>query len=567
MPTTSKSRTITRDSGWSGSAIRPGEVLLEEFLKPLGLRQRQAAEQLWISVNRLNEIVLGKRRITTDTALRLSRLLKTSAEFWMRLQADWDLHQTSGTEPIGVNNASPLSLFPPSSPNEPVVLYDGEVVLRQGSSEARGIGSARLRWFPSPGIRLDVTVKSGPVPKMGEKASVELGTMVGDVLVSSHSFGGMNPIWPHRVGGFISSMNERDTGGLAWLRFQVVNFLDFLTPGLSAVPGDPTTVGIRGEQLGDAVRARGITCSAAAIRRGPWEINLVSVPESSAKYTALNDSGGYAFTHVGQIKRTDGTSFATQDVESTLSCLARFLSLVRGAACSLPIRWGGDADGQIMWRGFGSPIVDHWSGRSLTWFAPHQGDTLAELFDEFCTVWEHQDLGEPFRMALDWYRRCNAQSGGVRGALILGFTALELLGALIVVDPVGKMKAPRYDKLPAREKLAELLKALNVQPDIPERYENLAALARVNRWEDVCVALTEIRHGFVHPKPDRRKIVLRANDAAFEAWQVSLWLQELALLYLLKHRGDYTNRSRARRVGEIEPVPWNGNGQVVLSKN
>lgn len=169
-------------------------------------------------------------------------------------------------------------------------------------------------------------------------------------------------------------------------------------------------------------------------------------------------------------------------------------------------------------------------------------------------------------MALDWYRRCNAQSGGVRGALILGLTALDLLGAVILVDHVGKMSATRYDKFSACKKLAALLEAINVQPDIPERYENLAALADDNGWTNVCKALTEIRHGFVHPTPERRQVVLRATAAAFEAWQVSLWLQELALLYLLKHRGDYTNRSRARSVGEIEPVPWNESGRVVDHK-
>ncbi len=68
-------------------------MLLEEFLKPLGIGQTEAARQLGISLNRLNEIVLGKRGITADTALRLGRLLKMSPQFWMRLQADWDLHQ------------------------------------------------------------------------------------------------------------------------------------------------------------------------------------------------------------------------------------------------------------------------------------------------------------------------------------------------------------------------------------------------------------------------------------------------------------------------------------------
>ncbi len=95
MPTRSESKTITRDPNWTGPAISPGEMLLEEFLKPLGLRQADAAQQLGISANRLNEVVLGKRRITADTALRLSGMLTTSPQFWMRLQADWDLHRAT----------------------------------------------------------------------------------------------------------------------------------------------------------------------------------------------------------------------------------------------------------------------------------------------------------------------------------------------------------------------------------------------------------------------------------------------------------------------------------------
>jgi addiction module HigA family antidote len=93
MPSKSQSRTITRDPNWLGPAIAPGEILLEEFLKPMQLGQVEAARRLEISLNRMNEIVLGKRGVTADTALRLARLLKTSPQFWMRLQADWDLHR------------------------------------------------------------------------------------------------------------------------------------------------------------------------------------------------------------------------------------------------------------------------------------------------------------------------------------------------------------------------------------------------------------------------------------------------------------------------------------------
>ena len=103
MPTKSASKTITRDPHWLGPAIAPGELLLEEYLKPLGVGQIEAARKLGISLNRLNGIVLGKRSITADTALRLGRFLKTSPQLWMRLQADWDLHQAMQREALRVS--------------------------------------------------------------------------------------------------------------------------------------------------------------------------------------------------------------------------------------------------------------------------------------------------------------------------------------------------------------------------------------------------------------------------------------------------------------------------------
>jgi antitoxin HigA-1 len=98
MPTKSRSKIITRDPTWLGPAIAPGEILLEEYLKPLGISQIEASRRLDISLNRLNEIVLGKRSITADTALRLGRFLKTSPQLWLRLQVDWDLHQAMQRE-------------------------------------------------------------------------------------------------------------------------------------------------------------------------------------------------------------------------------------------------------------------------------------------------------------------------------------------------------------------------------------------------------------------------------------------------------------------------------------
>ena len=88
---------------------RPGEMLLEEFIKPLAITQSELASRLGISFPRLNEIIRGKRTITSDTALRLARVLGMSADFWLGLQLDWDLwHAMRSSKATEIDRLEPL---------------------------------------------------------------------------------------------------------------------------------------------------------------------------------------------------------------------------------------------------------------------------------------------------------------------------------------------------------------------------------------------------------------------------------------------------------------------------
>ncbi|MBI3128332.1 MAG: HigA family addiction module antidote protein [Candidatus Tectomicrobia bacterium] len=120
MPATSKSPTITKRP--SGKALvrrrlpthrpptHPGEMLLEEFLKPLGITQSAFAARLGVSFPRLNEIVNGKRGVTPDTALRLARVTGMSADFWLGLQQDWDLwHALRSDKAAEIAQLEPLT--------------------------------------------------------------------------------------------------------------------------------------------------------------------------------------------------------------------------------------------------------------------------------------------------------------------------------------------------------------------------------------------------------------------------------------------------------------------------
>ncbi len=74
--------------------IHPGEIFIEEFLKPMGISQYRLAKDISVPPRRINEIVHGKRAITADTALRLGRFFKMSPQFWLNLQTRYDLEVT-----------------------------------------------------------------------------------------------------------------------------------------------------------------------------------------------------------------------------------------------------------------------------------------------------------------------------------------------------------------------------------------------------------------------------------------------------------------------------------------
>jgi len=71
--------------------VHPGEILLEQFLKPMGMSQNRLSTEISVPPRRINEIVHGKRRITADTAMRLARFFNMTPQYWMGLQADYDL--------------------------------------------------------------------------------------------------------------------------------------------------------------------------------------------------------------------------------------------------------------------------------------------------------------------------------------------------------------------------------------------------------------------------------------------------------------------------------------------
>lgn len=88
----------------------PGQMLSEEFLKPMGLTQRELAESIHVPYQRINEIINGRRGVTPSTALRLSKFFSVSPDFWMNLQLRWDLYFAKQVESDELDSIYPVTV-------------------------------------------------------------------------------------------------------------------------------------------------------------------------------------------------------------------------------------------------------------------------------------------------------------------------------------------------------------------------------------------------------------------------------------------------------------------------
>ena len=113
-----KSRITIKKDIWETIMIRipshrapthPGEMLLEEFLNPMGLTQRDLANSIHVPYQRINEIINGRRGVTPSTALRLSKFFGVSPDFWMNLQLRWDLYFAQQSEAENLKTITPVA--------------------------------------------------------------------------------------------------------------------------------------------------------------------------------------------------------------------------------------------------------------------------------------------------------------------------------------------------------------------------------------------------------------------------------------------------------------------------
>jgi hypothetical protein len=289
-----------------------------------------------------------------------------------------------------------------------------------------------------------------------------------------------------------------------------------------------------------------------------WRIEIAPTEETPEVVKYLRVNGGYAFTHIGSLRRIDSQPFPMSAATDVSTALGYFLSFACGAWIGPVLAIGIDSSGSRVWEDWGVGVCSSWSSRD-SWFDPWRADLLSQVFSGFWRRWMDPVWKEPLALALYWYIGSNVGSSeGIEGAILLAQTALELLAWVLLVEDKKSLNAAGFKRLTAADQIRLLLSWLQVPLSVPPELDDLQRLSREYNLDGPSV-LTEIRNGIVHPgdRTDPKRRSKQDGDARIQAWSLAQWYIDLSFLSLFGHAGEYANRLlRGRMLGNVQRVPW-----------
>jgi len=291
------------------------------------------------------------------------------------------------------------------------------------------------------------------------------------------------------------------------------------------------------------------------LKASGWNVELKSLKTSPCTFETLHETGGYGLSHVGCLRKEDGSRFHGKTAEKMLTVLRLFFSFSKGMWCNPCLAVGFDDKEKRVWEAWSSPH-GHWAEPS-SWFDPYHCDQLVSLFPGFLAKWENKNWQKALMEVIYWYLSSNCSTLGrginIDAGIILTQAAIERLSFEYAVRHKRLIEAEGFKKLKASDKFRLLFSSLDIAIDIPASLPELQKLAKQLKWLDAPHAITEVRNTLVHPVNKRRG---QFDEVFFPVWNLSQWYLELALLKICNYSGTYGNRLIQRYVGQVETVPW-----------
>ena len=412
-----------------------------------------------------------------------------------------------------------------NKPNQPITLVETNIIEIDGQP-ASVPATVVFQFFPHPTVVIEADHFPYVVPRKEPfKISMSNSAQL-DVMYLSRPYStGRATLTPVRLPADVFDKKSP----IKSVRFGILNFQKFYGSQDRWIETGP-----------HSIRAPRVKLEAS-----DWSVEISGVMGLEDVLKELNRDRGYGFTYDGVITRTDGTTFSVEEVDPLLEELRMFLSFVNGNYCSLALVEGEDEHGEQTWVRWGSHYVESWKP-TRTWFLRYTGgDTMAELFPKFISLFESEDLPrKSLAQVIDWYLQSNETA--VHVGIILTEAALERLSYHVLERP------RRTNKESIGKYIENALKKLELDSTVPQVCNKLRKLKNVFSGPH---AITTVRNDLVHPRQTLADVSFYVHA---EAWNLGQWYVEMILLKELCYQGLYWNRLSRLDANNpaIEPVPW-----------
>lgn len=271
------------------------------------------------------------------------------------------------------------------------------------------------------------------------------------------------------------------------------------------------------------------------------------LPDFKQRLSQLKIDGQYDLLYTGRLDINGKSCY-----KEFKQIIPVFLSFINGRKSGTVMNTG-MVDGRRVFIDFSQEIIEPY--QYVNAWSSVCFPVFDDIYCNFNELWKN-DLDRDFLITvIHWYVEANSNAGKLEGAIILMQTALELIFNWLIVEHLLLVEKSFAKRLRAEDKILHILKQLNVTTDIPESYNSLSSYVRSKNGPK---AITEIRNALVHGDVNkRRKMLAVSSEVTFQALHLGLWYVELSILFILRYKGLYKNRTslnRGKDIGEL--VPW-----------
>jgi hypothetical protein len=432
--------------------------------------------------------------------------------------------------------------YPMTGLNEPIRLYHGRLVLTVNQKIHRVPGSVCLDWLPTPRLMAAAGSSAKEVVAAGLNAMFSSG---GDEGVHMPPLAAV-PKPPQR--------RARSYRRFSWSTNTLLPPV-VVSPGSGAALSEvsflvvnlPFAVG--SERLREGSR---LWMGRARLTGGGWSVTLDKRPDHNEVKERLRALGGYATTHVGQLTKTDGSTFTVSDAEDALLAVRCTLSLATGRWVAPVLPVGLDMNGNAVWTVWRHENIDPYRGCHRL-ADPTIVAHLPALFAAVMSRWADPFERKVVERAIDYYVEANAPDP-IELAVSAAQAGLELLAWTELVEDTRQYTGKQYKRRDAHENMSELLDGHSISTALPNNLKTLRTQAAKHHCATGPEIVTRMRNGVIHPSRSKPTFPYQAWE---DAWRLVMHYLQLALLAYAGYQGTQRDPlSDNKGPGDVQQVPW-----------